>query len=148
MKRVGMKISLGKKSAKVLGTLAATGLILAVGAGTAAAGPSGVRFSVGDKQSDGSRKISIYVNNVYAGYGQWTANGDTLTAHDADADGFGVGAYLSTDPVREAGTFGYSSPFTRNVGGNLGEDKPYKFWVCIGSNSIGLTCSDMYSVTS
>ncbi|MEU1514750.1 hypothetical protein ABZ490_21725 [Streptomyces sp. NPDC005811] len=143
-----MKLSLRKKSAKILGTVAAAGLVVALGAGTASAGPSGVRFDVGAKQSDGSRKISVYLNNVYAGYGQWTADGDTLTAHDASADGYGIGAYLSTSPVREAGTFGYSSPFTRNVGGNLTEDKPYTFWVCIGSNSVGLTCSDVYSVTS
>ncbi|MFG1668184.1 hypothetical protein [Streptomyces sp. Y7] len=144
-----MKISLGRKSAHILGTAVATaGLVLSIGAGTAAAGPSGVRFDVGPKLSDGSREIDIYLNNKYAGYGKWTANGDTLTAHDSAADGYGIGAYLGTNPVREAGTFGKSAPFTKNVGGDLGEDKNYNFWVCIGSNSAGLTCSDVYSVTS
>lgn len=144
-----MKISLGRKSAQVLGTVAATaGLVFTVGAGTAAAGPSGVRFDVGPKLSDGSREIDVYLNNRYAGYGKWTANGDTLTAHDSLADGYGIGAYLGTNPVREAGTFGKSSPYTKNVGGDLPEDRNYTFWVCIGSNSIGLTCSEVYSVTS
>ncbi|WP_051865451.1 hypothetical protein [Streptomyces griseus] len=143
-----MKISLGKNSAKVLGTVAAAGLIMAMGAGPAAAGPSGVRFDVGPKLSDGSREIDVYLNNRYAGYGKWTANGDTLTAHDSLGDGYGIGAYLSTSPVREADTFGKSSPFTRNVGGNLTEDKAYSFWVCIGNNSSGLTCSDVYPVTA
>ena len=148
LKRVEMKTSLGKFSAKALGTVAAAGMVLAIGAGTAAAGPSGVTFDVGAKASDGSRTIKVYRNGDYVGVGKWTANGDTLSATDSYADGYGIGAYLGTSPVREAGTFGHSSPYTKSVGGNLGEDHTYTFWVCIGSNSIGLTCSDVYNVTS
>lgn len=144
-----MNISLRKRSVMALGTAAVTaGLVLGLGAGTAAAGPSGVTFKDGGLESDGSRTVSVYLNGKYAGKGWWKANGDTLYATDQLADGYGIGAYLGTSPVREAGTFGHSSPYTASKGGDLGENKSYTFWVCIGSNSAGLTCSDIYTAKS
>ncbi|MBN0046611.1 hypothetical protein JS756_21385 [Streptomyces actuosus] len=144
-----MNISLHKRSAKALGTVVATaGLLLGAGAGTAAAGPSGVTFKAGSMQSDGSRSISVHRNGHYVGKGWWKANGDTLYATDSYADGYGVSAYLGTAPVRVADTLGHHSPYTKSVGGNLREDRRYTFWVCIGNNKAGLTCSDIYTVTS
>lgn len=144
-----MRISMSKRSARLLGTVAAAaGLVVSIGAGTASAGPSGITFNVGSMQSDGSRSVLISRGNVVLGSAYWTANGDTLKAVDVEADGYGIGAYLGTSPVREAGTFGKNSPIQVNVGGDLPEDKTYTFWACIGNNSVGLTCSGVYNVTS
>ncbi|MEV6112494.1 hypothetical protein AB0L59_08175 [Streptomyces sp. NPDC052109] len=143
-----MNISLKKNSARILATVAATGLALTVSAGNAAAGPSGVRFSVGSMNSDGSRVIGIIVDGRYAGSAEWKANGDTLEAGDTTADGYGVGAYLGTNPVREATTFGLASPVWKSKGGDLPENHTYTFWACIGNNSIGLTWSDVVNVKS
>lgn len=144
-----MSISIGKRAAKLLTTVGVTiGLVLTVGAGTAAAGPSNVDFSVSAQQSDGSRSAVIYHNGRAVGSAYWRATGDELEAVDVYGDGYGISAYLSTSPVRVADTLGHSAPYTKTVGGNLTENRPYTFWVCIGNNSSGLTCSNTYSVTS
>ncbi|KUO14113.1 hypothetical protein ACWDDN_01565 [Streptomyces griseoruber] len=129
-------------------TVITVGAVMTVGSGTASAAvPENVRFYDSGKMSDGSRFVEVFVNGTYSGIGYWHADGDTLEAVDPHPDGFGIAAYLSTSPVREASTYGHSSPYTAKTGGNLTEDKSYKFWVCIGGNA-GQKCSDQYSVTS
>ncbi|MBW8798234.1 MAG: hypothetical protein JF597_33025 [Streptomyces sp.] len=144
-----MRTSLRMRAATVFATAAvlAGGGVL-VGAGSASAAvPTNVKFWVSDMDSDGSRSIGVEVNGKWAGAGYWTANGDQLQAVDTAADGFGIAAYLGTSPVREASTYGHSSPYTATKTGNLPEDKKYTFWVCVGG-SAGQVCSDVYNVTS
>ncbi|MET7787309.1 hypothetical protein ACFYSJ_35170 [Streptomyces sp. NPDC005248] len=140
-----------RKRAATLATAAAMAMggVMTVAASPAAAAvPSNVVFAVGNKQSDGSRSMAIYINgNKLAGTAYWKANGDTLEAVDPVADGFGIAAFLGTSPVREASTYGHNSPYTANKGGNLPEDKTYTWWACVGG-SAGQVCSDVYSVTS
>lgn len=124
-----------------------TGTAVTIGAGSASAGPSAT-FSVGALQSDGSRTITIKTGGTVAGTVKWKATGDTLTATDSKADGYGISGYVTTSPYLIADTAGHSSPYTDTASRDLTEDKPYDFWACIGSNSAGLTCSEVYSVTS
>ncbi|MFJ8491111.1 hypothetical protein ACIRBZ_22565 [Streptomyces sp. NPDC094038] len=120
---------------------------LTVGAGSASAGPSAT-FDVGSLQSDGSRTIVIKTGGTTAGTVKWIANGDTLTATDSKADGYGISGYVTADPYLIADTAGHSSPYTDTAHRDLTENISYTFWACIGSNSAGLTCSDVYKVTS
>ena len=144
-----MKTSMRTRIAAVLGaTSLMVGAAVTMGAGTASAAvPTDVGFSVSQQDSDGSRDIVIYDNGRAVGAAYWHADGDYLEAVDVYADGFGVAAYLSTNPVREASTYGHSAPYTAKKSGNLTEDTKYKFWVCFGG-SAGQICSDQYSVTS
>ncbi|MEV6618134.1 hypothetical protein AB0N31_30590 [Streptomyces sp. NPDC051051] len=144
-----MSSSLHKRAAAVL---AATGLMMGAavtaGASTASAAvPTGVEFRATDMQSDGSRSVLVIDNGRAVGAAHWHADGDYLEVVDTHADGFGVAGYLSTSPIREASTYGHSSPYTVTKGGNLTEDKRYKFWVCFGG-SAGQLCSPQYNVTS
>jgi hypothetical protein len=144
-----MSISMRKRAAAVL---AATGLVVGaavtMGASAASAAvPTDVTFVASSMQSDGSRSVVIYDNGRAVGTAYWKAGSDTLQAVDVFADGFGVAAYLGTNPVREASTYGHGSPYTATKGGNLTEDKRYTFWVCFGG-SAGQLCSDVYNVTS
>lgn len=126
-----------------------TGVTLTVGAsGATAATPQNVRFFVSSMDSDGSRTIGIYIGNTHAGQVYWTANGDELKAIDASSDTFGIYGYLGTSPVREVSTYGHKAPYTATKGGNLTENKSYNFWACIGTDTGGLVCSDVYKVTS
>ncbi|MFD9461016.1 hypothetical protein [Streptomyces sp. NPDC060027] len=125
-----------------------TGAALTLGAGSAAAGPSGITFSVGSLQSDGSRTITIKEDGTTAGVVKWTADGDTLTAKDSYADGYGISGYVTANPYLIADTGGHNSPYTATAHRDLTENVTYTFWGCIGSNSIGLTCSNVYNVTS
>ncbi|WP_327232313.1 hypothetical protein [Streptomyces murinus] len=127
-------------------TLVMAGGVMAVGAGSASAAvPQNVKFYESGMESDGSRNISVYVGQRYAGQIDWVANGDTLKATDLDSDGWGVGAYLSTSPVREATTFGHTARYTATKGGDLPEGHHYKLWACVGGSG-GLVCSDQYDV--
>ncbi|MCW8384484.1 hypothetical protein [Streptomyces justiciae] len=131
----------------ILATAVMTGAALTVGAGSASAGPS-AGFTVSAMASDGSRTITITTNGTTAGTVKWAATGDTLTATDSKADGYGISGYVTTDPYLIADTAGHSSPYTDTAHRDLTENKPYTFWACIGSNSAGLTCSLVYNVTS
>ncbi len=99
-------------------------------------------------QSDGSRTITIITGGTTAGTVKWTATGDKLTATDSKADGYGISGYVTTDPYLIADTAGHASPYTATAHRDLTENRSYTFWACIGSNSAGLYCSNVYSVTS
>ncbi|MEU6525105.1 hypothetical protein ABZ892_20380 [Streptomyces sp. NPDC046924] len=143
-----MSTSFRKRAVTILAATAVmTGAALTMGAGAASAGPSAT-FSVGALQSDGSRTITIKTGGTTAGTVKWTANGDKLTATDSKADGYGISGYVTADPYLIADTAGHNSPYTATAQRNLPEDKSYTFWACIGSVSAGLTCSDVYKVTS
>ncbi|MFJ3421866.1 hypothetical protein ACIPN8_36610 [Streptomyces sp. NPDC086082] len=143
-----MNSSFRKRAAAILTTAAVmTGAALTIGAGSASAGPSAT-FDVGALQSDGSRTIVIKTGGTTAGTVKWTANGDTLTAADSKADGYGISGYVTADPYLIADTAGHNSPYTATAHRDLTENVSYTFWACIGSNSAGLTCSNVYSVTS
>ncbi|MEW2259753.1 hypothetical protein [Streptomyces sp. NPDC047869] len=144
---MSMHITLRKRAAfSFAATIMMAGSAMAIGAGSAfAATPQNVKFYPSSITGDGSRHISVYVGQRYAGEVSWVADGDTLKAEDLDADGWGIGAYLSTDPVREAGTFGHSRGYTATQGGNLPEGNHYKLWACVGGSG-GLVCSDRYDV--
>ncbi|MEU1405455.1 hypothetical protein ABZ471_24375 [Streptomyces sp. NPDC005728] len=142
-----MRVSLRKRTAVAFAaTMLMTGSAMALGASSASAAvPQNVTFWHGPMGSDGSYNIGVYVNGKLAGETYWKADGDSLSAVDPTPDGWGVGAYLSTSPVREAGTFGHGSPYTATKGGNLPEGHHYKMWACVGGSG-GLICSDMYDV--
>ena len=143
-----MNTSIRKRAVTVLTAAAVvTGAALAIGAGPASAAPNAT-FSVGAMQSDGSRTITIKTGGTTAGVVKWTANGDTLTATDSKADGYGISGYVTASPYLIADTAGHNSPYTATAHRDLPEDKTYTFWACIGSNSAGLLCSDVYNVTS
>ncbi|MEU1194449.1 hypothetical protein [Streptomyces sp. NPDC005859] len=143
-----MNTSIRKRAVTVLAAAAlVTGTALTMGAGSASAAPSAT-FSVGALQSDGSRTITIKSGGTTAGTVKWTANGDTLTAADSKADSYGISGYVTADPYLIADTAGHASPYTATAHRDLTEDKSYTFWACIGSNSAGLLCSDVYKVTS
>lgn len=144
-----MNTSIRKRAVTVLAAAAVmSGAALTMGAGSAFAGPSGVTFSVSAMASDGSRTITIKTGGTTAGTVKWTANGDKLTATDSKADGYGVSGYVTASPYLIADTSGHNSPYTATAHRDLPEDKAYTFWACIGNNSVGLTCSDIYKVTS
>ncbi|GGY17517.1 hypothetical protein [Streptomyces minutiscleroticus] len=143
-----MNTSFRKRAVTVLTTAAVmTGVALTMGAGAASAGPSAT-FSVGAMQSDGSRTITIKTGGTTAGTVKWTANGDKLTATDSKADSFGISGYVTANPYLIADTLGHKAPYTDTAHRDLTENKTYTFWACIGNNSVGLTCSDVYNVTS
>ncbi|MEU1122836.1 hypothetical protein ABZ371_04430 [Streptomyces sp. NPDC005899] len=143
-----MSTSIRKRVATVLTAAAvATGAALTMGAGTASAAPSAT-FSVGAMQSDGSRTITVKSGGTTAGTVKWTANGDKLTAADSKADGYAISGYVTADPYLIADTSGHNSPYTATAHRDLTEDRTYTFWACIGSNSAGLLCSNVYNVTS
>ncbi|MDQ0964505.1 hypothetical protein QFZ66_008383 [Streptomyces sp. B4I13] len=143
-----MNTSIRKRTVTVLATAAlVTGTALTMGAGSASAAPNAT-FSVGALQSDGSRTITIKSGGTTAGIVKWTANGDTLTATDSKADGYGISGYVTADPYLIANTAGHASPYTATAHRDLAEDKSYTYWACIGNNSEGLLCSDVYKVTS
>jgi N-acetylneuraminic acid mutarotase len=132
----------------VLGAAVMAGAALTMGAGSASAAPPNATFDVGGLQSDGSRTIVIKTGGTTAGTVKWTANGDTLTATDSKADGWGISGYVTTNPYLIADTGGHAAPYTDTAHKDLTENKSYTFWACIGSNSEGLRCSDVYKVTS
>ncbi|MCA1223860.1 hypothetical protein [Streptomyces sp. 8L] len=148
-----MNIILSKRAVSVIaGVAMLMGGASTIGASAASAAtaaiPSNVVFYDNGEQGDGSRSMSIYINgNKLAGAAYWVANGDKLQAVDPAADGYGIAAYLSTSPVREASTYGHNSPYTATKTGNLPENHAYKFWACVGG-SAGQVCSNEYSVTS
>jgi hypothetical protein len=143
-----MNTSIRKRAITVLATAAlVTGTALTMGAGSASAAPNAT-FSVGALQSDGSRTIVIKSGGNTAGTVKWKANGDTLSATDSKADGYGISGYVTADPYLIANTAGHASPYTDTVSRNLREDVTYTFWACIGNNSEGLLCSNVYNVTS
>lgn len=128
-------------------TIAFTGMT--VSASNAFAAPPSASFDVGAMQADGSRYIWIYRNGKLAGAGGWQANGDLLLVSDRASDGYYITAHMSNSSyARNLSSAGYPSPSDRQLGGNIAEDKTYYFWTCIGSNTAGLTCSDMWKITS
>jgi hypothetical protein len=143
-----MNTSLRKRVTTVLATAAVFfGAALTMGAGSASAAPSAT-FSVSAMASDGSRTITIKTGGTTAGTVKWTANGDKLTATDSKADGYGISGYVTADPYLIADTTGHNSPYTATASRNLTEDRHYNFWACIGNNSAGLLCSNIYLVTA
>jgi hypothetical protein len=138
-----------KRAQTVLAAAAVlTGLTLSVGAtGASAATPQNVKFFW--TGTGGSfQGIGIYVNGKHSGEVYWHPNGDTLEAVDVNGDGFGVYGYLGTSPVRELSTYGHKAPYRTTKGGNLPENHTYTFWACIGTDTGGLVCSDIYKVKS
>lgn len=143
-----MSTSFRKRAVTILATAAfMTGAALTTGAGSASAGPS-ASFTIGALQGDGSRTITIKTGGTTAGTVKWTADGDKLTATDSKADGYGISGYVTADPYLIADTAGHASPYMATAHRDLPENKTYTFWACIGSNSAGLTCSDVVNVTS
>ncbi|MFF0203389.1 hypothetical protein [Streptomyces sp. NPDC005017] len=124
-----------------------TGAAMTLGAGNAVAGPN-ASFSVSGMAADGSRTITIKTGGTTAGVVKWTANGDKLTASDSKSDGYGVSGYVTANPYLIADTSGHTAPYTDTAQRDLRENRTYTFWACIGSNSAGLTCSEVYDVTS
>ncbi|MFJ1902043.1 MULTISPECIES: hypothetical protein [unclassified Streptomyces] len=145
-----MKFSMRRRAKTVMIVAAVmTTATMTIGSGTASAAiPNNVRFMDTGMQGDGSRSMAIYVNGTLSGTAYWKANGDTLQAVDPHSDGWGIYTYLGTSPVREVTTYGHKAPYTATKGGNLPEDKKYTWWACIGSDTGGLVCSDLYNVTS
>ncbi|MEU6380091.1 hypothetical protein [Streptomyces sp. NPDC046909] len=144
-----MKASTRKRAVSVFAATAMmVGAAVTIGAGTASAAvPDNVRFVDTGLQSDGSRHIAVYQDGAFAGAAYWYADGDKLQAVDPRKDGFGIAAYLGTSPIREASTYGHSSPYTATKTGDLPENRTYTYWVCIGGSS-GQVCSDVYSAKS
>ncbi|MFF8831280.1 hypothetical protein [Streptomyces sp. NPDC015131] len=142
-----MKTSVNRRAAAILTTAALTvGGVMSAGVGSAAAAaPSSASFSSGPMLPDGSRTIFVYAEGKYAGKAVWTANGDKLQAFDTVADGFGIAAYISTSSgVREASTYGHSSPYTATKTGNIAEGTSLGFWACVGG-AAGQRCSEVVS---
>ncbi|WP_369036152.1 hypothetical protein [Streptomyces adonidis] len=123
----------------------AAGLV-AVGATPAAAEDA---FSFGGLSIPSAKSYQITVENetrgVQSGYAMWQGDGDTLTARDGLADGYGIVAHLSTGRV--ASTAGQTSPITVNVTGDLPENVTYKMWVCVVKGSWS-KCSSKIDVKS
>lgn len=142
-----MKTSIRRRAAAVLATTIVAGGAMTAGAGPAFAADPTVRFAASNQQSDGSRSVVVYVDGRLAGTAYWTANGDKLQAVDPTPDGYGISAYLGTNPVREATTRGHNAPYTATTTGDLPEGRSYTFWVCVGKGG-WQRCSPIYSVKS
>ena len=119
-----------RRRVAALVTTAAVGAgVLVGGAGTAVAADPPVRFAGGAHKDGGS--AVIFVNGRQAGAVYFKSNGDSLKAVDTTSDGYGIAAYLGTNPVREATTRGHTAPYTATKNGNLPEGKKYSFWGCV-----------------
>ena len=109
-------------------------LMIAAGAAVLVIGGQGQAFASSD--------LSITYNAGSSGF--WTADpyrdltGDTVTACDSNADGWGVQAELDINPVpgtfsvdRIASTRGHNSPYCDDASGDLKEDTPVDLRVCL-----------------
>jgi hypothetical protein len=131
----------------VVGAATLTAGLVVAAANPAAAAEDTFTFTTLGTQ--GSKAFSIGVRNATeganAGYAAWEGDGDSLTAYDGLADGYGIVAHLSDGRV--ASTAGQSSPITVTKTGNLPENVTYKLWVCAVKGSWS-HCSSKYDVLS
>ncbi|MCL7382443.1 hypothetical protein [Streptomyces sp. 35G-GA-8] len=134
----------------LVGALAVAAATMMSGASPAAAADSfSFRFT---ELSDNKSGVINVNNNTWgesAGNGWWRADpiggstGDTLIADDVLPDGYGIEAHLSTGRV--ASTAGHSSPYSKEVSGNLTEGNTYQIWVCVVKGSFS-KCSSKFNV--
>ncbi|MFJ1672640.1 hypothetical protein ACIOK4_40965 [Streptomyces bottropensis] len=119
--------------------------------GTPAAAAPSVSFDPDLTTIYRNQRIYVSIDGDYAGYATWYSDpgeistGDTLEAHDARSDGYGIEAQISNGRI--ATTRGHNAPYTERDSGDVVEDVEYLMWVCVVKGSYQ-NCSDVVSVWS